>query len=116
MVAQSMIPGIFNPNTTVYTYADFEKEGTFKKLLDEASKVVCLQPHHENAKKLTIGCSTSVKGIVGTDGRHYIIDLCRVTPQDTNFKGKKQTMAILRPELMMILHDDNAPIFNDRPG
>lgn len=64
MVAQSMIPGIFNPLTTVYTYADFEKEGTFKKLIDEAGEILCIPSHEvltKENKKAKISCSTSTK-------------------------------------------------------
>lgn len=47
------------------------------------------------------------QGIVGTDSRRYIIDLCRSTAQDANFKGPKNIMAVLRPELITILNETN---------
>ena len=44
---------------------------------------------------------------MGTDGRRYIIDLCRVMPQDANYRGNNNVMAILRPELVGILNETN---------
>ena len=45
-----------------------------------------------------------------------MIDLCRVTPQDANFRGEKFLMAILRPELMLIVNGpsvDSQQLFED---
>ena len=38
------------------------------------------------------------KGIVGSDGRHYVLDVMRLTPRDANFPDG--TTAVLRPELI----------------
>lgn len=124
MVAQSMIPGIFNPATLVYSSSDFEKDTEFSRLLTESAALLHIPPHQitdKSGRTVTISCSAPTKvpvtlvmmnwhvwqGIIGTDGRHYIIDLCRVTPQDANYKGAKNVMAILRPELMLILNEAN---------
>jgi hypothetical protein len=37
-----------------------------------------------------------------------------VTPQDANYKGAKNVMAILRPELVMILNEANQPDQEDK--
>eukprot|EP01117_Protostelium_nocturnum_P013348 TRINITY_DN4974_c0_g1_i2.p1 TRINITY_DN4974_c0_g1~~TRINITY_DN4974_c0_g1_i2.p1 ORF type:complete len:1454 (+),score=476.66 TRINITY_DN4974_c0_g1_i2:138-4499(+) len=112
MVAQSMIPGIFNPSTIVFSSTDFCKDEIFSGLLSKASDKLMIPGHlvnDKNGNPVMIHCSSPTKGIVGTDGRRYIIDLCRVTPQDTNWKGNSGVMAILRPELMEILNGENRP-------
>uniref|UniRef100_A0A2N9G2E6 Clu domain-containing protein n=1 Tax=Fagus sylvatica TaxID=28930 RepID=A0A2N9G2E6_FAGSY len=40
------------------------------------------------------------KGIVGSDDRHYLLDLMRVTPRDANYTGPGSRFCILRPELI----------------
>jgi len=50
--------------------------------------------------------ASSVQGIVGTDSRHYAMDLCRIFPPDANFTDRPQEekwrhkMAVLRPECL----------------
>lgn len=110
MVAQSMIPGIFSPSTVVYNCTDFDKDPKFMELIEASGNKMRIPSHEivdKNGKKITISCSAPTKGIIGTDGRRYIIDLCRVTPQDANFKGPKNVMAILRTEFLSILNEAN---------
>ena len=46
------------------------------------------------------------KGILGSDGRHYILDVCRLTPRDPNFAtagdvgDSARHTAVFRPELL----------------
>ncbi|PRP74275.1 hypothetical protein PROFUN_12022 [Planoprotostelium fungivorum] len=108
MVAQSMIPGIFNPSTVVYSSTDFDKDQVFGGLLKKAAGILHIPGHDivdKSGQTVKIYCSAPTKGIVGTDGRRYIIDLCRVTPQDANYRGNLGVMAILRPELINILNE-----------
>ncbi len=68
-------------------------------------------PRHEiidkEGKESHIWCAAPTKGIIGTDGRRYIIDLCRASPQDANYKGGNNVMATLRPELVLLLSEED---------
>ncbi len=45
-------------------------------------------PHYvfnEKGEAVQLCSSVECKGIIGNDGRHYILDLLRTFPPDTNF-------------------------------
>ncbi len=60
----------------------------------------------KDAEVLTLPSSLEVKGIIGSDHRHYVLDLFRIFPPDANFmdlpEGAKfrHKMAVLRPEFL----------------
>jgi len=52
------------------------------------------------SEPVTLWTSAEVKGINGTDGRSYILDLGHLFPRDANFAGEKHPTAVFRPELL----------------
>lgn len=60
----------------------------FLKLLDKPSKHLRVQRHHVLNKDdsiVELCSSVECKGIMGNDGRHYILDLLFTFPPDLNF-------------------------------
>lgn len=49
-----------------------------------------------------IAGSTEVKGIKGSDKRHYIVDMQGMTPRDANFIGDDFHTCLVRPELISL--------------
>lgn len=69
----------------------------------EAAKRLHIKEHavidaSENVFKLA--APVECKGIVGSDNRHYLLDLMRVTPRDANYTGPESRFCVLRPELI----------------
>jgi protein TIF31 len=108
VIAQSIIPGILQGDQGskhVYGSIDdgksFAHEEKYHELMQEACKKLSLKEHQVTDKEgvaHTICCPAECKGIVGSDGRFYVLDLVRTTPRDTNFVDAPT--AILRPELL----------------
>uniref|UniRef100_A0A8D3BCA0 Clustered mitochondria protein homolog n=1 Tax=Scophthalmus maximus TaxID=52904 RepID=A0A8D3BCA0_SCOMX len=96
VIAQTIVPGILEKNqeqSVVYGSNDYgETVSThprFLELLDKTSKPLRIQRHqvldHNNIPvELCSGAET--KGILGNDGRPYILDLLRTFPPDLNFQ------------------------------
>ncbi|EEF49189.1 clustered mitochondria protein [Ricinus communis] len=110
VVAQSVLPGILQgdkSDSLLYGSVDNGKkicwnEDFHSKVL-EAAKRLHLKEHtvvdgSGNAFKLA--APVECKGIVGSDDRHYLLDLMRVTPRDANYSGLGSRFCILRPELI----------------
>ncbi|XP_066502027.1 clustered mitochondria protein homolog isoform X2 [Hoplias malabaricus] len=95
ITAQSIVPGILErgqEQSVVYGSTDFGKtvvsNEKYLKLLDQPSKQLRVQRHQVLSKDNTVVelCSSvECKGIVGNDGRHYILDLLFTFPPDLNF-------------------------------
>eukprot|EP01112_Ceratiomyxa_fruticulosa_P021253 TRINITY_DN7410_c0_g1_i1.p1 TRINITY_DN7410_c0_g1~~TRINITY_DN7410_c0_g1_i1.p1 ORF type:complete len:1364 (+),score=366.09 TRINITY_DN7410_c0_g1_i1:107-4198(+) len=62
---------------------------------EESEKV-----QEENHNEVVLACGADSKGIMGTDGRRYVLDLTRSTPRDSNYLKPIHAMAVLRPELI----------------
>ncbi|XP_044079217.1 clustered mitochondria protein homolog isoform X2 [Siniperca chuatsi] len=96
VIAQTIVPGILEKNqeqSVVYGSNDYGKtvftHPRFLELLDKTSKPLRIQRHqvldHSNSPvELCSGIET--KGILGNDGRPYILDLLRTFPPDLNFQ------------------------------
>nr|XP_020491286.1 clustered mitochondria protein homolog [Labrus bergylta]XP_020491287.1 clustered mitochondria protein homolog [Labrus bergylta] len=96
VIAQTIVPGILEKNqeqTVVYGSNDYGKtvftHSRFLDLLDKTCKPLRIQRHqvldHNNSPvELCSGIET--KGIMGNDGRAYILDLLRTFPPDLNFQ------------------------------
>jgi protein TIF31 len=54
----------------------------------------------QNDEPVKLAVAVDSKGIIGTDGRKYILDLIRPTPRNPNFTGSSDVMCVLRPELI----------------
>ncbi|CAN9511615.1 unnamed protein product [Ophioblennius macclurei] len=95
VTAQSIIPGILEreqEQSVIYGSIDFGKtvvsHAKYLELLDKTSRPLKVQRHNVlNEKNETVELCSSVecKGIIGNDGRHYILDLLRTFPPDLNF-------------------------------
>ncbi|CAG2106044.1 unnamed protein product [Medioppia subpectinata] len=95
VTAQSIIPGILEreqEQSVVYGSVDFGKtvvtHSKYLELLNRAAQVLKILPHkvvNENGEEIEICSSVECKGIIGNDGRHYILDLLRTFPPDSNF-------------------------------
>ncbi|XP_074296741.1 clustered mitochondria protein-like isoform X2 [Silene latifolia] len=110
VVAQSVLPGILQgdkSDSLLYGSVDNGKkicwnEGFHCKVL-EAAKRLHLKEHSvsdEHGNVFKLAAPVECKGIVGSDDRHYLLDLMRVTPRDANYTGPRSRFCILRPELI----------------
>ncbi|KAM3938791.1 clustered mitochondria protein homolog isoform 1-T1 [Leptodactylus fuscus] len=128
VTAQSIIPGILDrkeDQSVVYGSIDFGKTVSsnvkYLALLQKACKPLRIMRHtvlNEKNEEVLLCSSVECKGIVGNDGRHYILDLLRTFPPDVNFlplkeenllndcrnfgfpKPYRHRLCSLRPELM----------------
>lgn len=95
VTAQSIIPGILEreqEQSVVYGSIDFGKtvitNEKYLELLGKAGKILKILPHKvydHNDELVELVSSVECKGIIGNDGRHYILDLLRTFPQDVNY-------------------------------
>ncbi|XP_057978720.1 clustered mitochondria protein isoform X3 [Malania oleifera] len=110
VVAQSVLPGILQgdkSDSLLYGSVDNGKkicwnEDFHAKVL-EAAKHLHLKEHavlDSSGNVVRLAAPVECKGIVGSDDRHYLLDLMRVTPRDANYSGPGSRFCILRPELI----------------
>ncbi|CAA0808886.1 Clustered mitochondria protein [Striga hermonthica] len=110
VVAQSVLPGILQgdkSDSLLYGSVDNGKkicwsEDFHSKVL-EAAKRLHLKEHtvlDGAGNVFKLAAPVECKGIVGSDDRHYLLDLMRVTPRDANYTGPNSRFCILRPELI----------------
>eukprot|EP00058_Branchiostoma_floridae_P010478 XP_002595966.1 hypothetical protein BRAFLDRAFT_283229 [Branchiostoma floridae] len=95
VTAQSIIPGILEreqEQSVVYGSIDFGKSvvtnDKYLELLEKTSKPLKILPHkviNDQNEEIQIISSVECKGIVGNDGRYYVLDLLRTFPPDVNF-------------------------------
>uniref|UniRef100_A0AAG5DLN9 Clustered mitochondria protein homolog n=1 Tax=Anopheles atroparvus TaxID=41427 RepID=A0AAG5DLN9_ANOAO len=95
VTAQSIIPGILEreqEQSVVYGSIDFGKtvlsHPKYLELLNSAGKHLKILPHsvlNDSDEPIELCSSVECKGIIGNDGRHYILDLLRTFPPDVNF-------------------------------
>lgn len=114
VVAQSPVPGIFRQRedgTHQIVYGGVEERkiiansSAFKPYFEKVAESLHLKTHtvwdQDNAP-FELATSLETKGLQGTDGRKYIIDLYRITPLDIEFleleAGYPHNMAVLRTE------------------
>ena len=129
IVAQSIVPGIFKqrePEEHQVDYGGVEgrdivaENQDFVPMFSQVSKALRVKRHpvwDKEGKEHMLEASVETKGLLGTDGRKYILDLYRLTPLDVlwleehgneDFQAKNsQTsqryphrMTVLRPELV----------------
>lgn len=95
VTAQSIIPGILEreqDQSVVYGSIDFGKtvisHPRYMELLNKAGQQLKILPHkvlNEKDEEIELCSSVECKGIIGNDGRLYILDLLRTFPPDVNF-------------------------------
>jgi len=95
VTAQSIIPGILEreqEQSVIYGSVDFGQtvisHPKYMELLAKAAPILRIAPHkviNEKDEEIEICSSVECKGIIGNDGRHYILDLLRTFPPDVNY-------------------------------
>ncbi|KAG8072136.1 hypothetical protein GUJ93_ZPchr0006g40761 [Zizania palustris] len=110
VVAQSIIPGILQgdkSDSLLYGSVDNGKKiswnESFHSKVVEAANRLHVKEHvvlDGSGNPVKLAATVECKGIVGSDDRHYILDLMRVTPRDSNYIGLQHRFCVLRPELV----------------
>ncbi|XP_063769256.1 clustered mitochondria protein homolog isoform X2 [Pseudophryne corroboree] len=113
VTAQSIIPGILDrkeDQSVIYGSIDFGKTVStnvkYLTLLQKACKPLRIMRHavlNEKDEEVILCSSVECKGIVGNDGRHYILDLLRTFPSDVNF------LPLKKEDLLKECHDLRFP-------
>ncbi|KAK2711731.1 clustered mitochondria protein homolog [Artemia franciscana] len=95
VTAQSIIPGILEreqEQSVIYGSIDFGKtivsHPKYMDLLGKAAQQLKILPHkvvNDKGEEVELCSSVECKGIIGNDGRHYVLDLLRTFPPDVNF-------------------------------
>nr|XP_055036650.1 clustered mitochondria protein homolog isoform X1 [Misgurnus anguillicaudatus] len=95
ITAQTIVPGILERDrqqSVLYGSVDLGKtvvsDKRYLELLDKPSKKLRVQRHsvlNKDDTAVELCSSVEHKGIVGNDGRHYILDLLFTFPPDLNF-------------------------------
>jgi protein TIF31 len=131
IVGQSIVPGIFkqrDPGENQIDYGAVDGKDVvaadekFTPVFEKLSKALKVKKHavwDKTGKRFDLEGSVETKGLLGTDGRKYVLDLYRITPLDitwmeefgTAIGSSEQTngatetayphrMTVLRPELV----------------
>uniref|UniRef100_A0A6N2MR41 Clu domain-containing protein n=1 Tax=Salix viminalis TaxID=40686 RepID=A0A6N2MR41_SALVM len=108
--SQSVLPGILQgdkSDSLLYGSVDNGKKicwnEDFHSKVVEAAKRLHLKEHtvlDGSGDAFKLAAPVECKGIVGSDDRHYLLDLMRVTPRDANYTRPGSRFCILRPELI----------------
>lgn len=109
IVGQSIVPGIFkqrDPGENQIDYGAVDGKDViaadekFAPAFEKLSKALKVKKHSvwdKDGKKFDLEGSVETKGLLGTDGRKYVLDLYRVTPLDIAWMEENGT-AISSPE------------------
>ncbi|KAJ2080480.1 Intracellular distribution of mitochondria [Coemansia sp. RSA 988] len=128
VVAQSVVPGIFRrQETTQIVYGSIDSgvtigdDAEFHKAMEPVAKQLHFGEHtvvDEAGEEHRLYTSIDVKGLTGTDGRKYVLDLYRMTPADVGFLESEcmddgdlpkypHKLVLLRPELVEIFWENS---------
>ncbi|TPX65936.1 hypothetical protein SpCBS45565_g04801 [Spizellomyces sp. 'palustris'] len=133
IVGQTVIPGILSrravesESLVKYGSVDLGKEifsdEGFHALTAQVAKALHLAEHEVidgEGKVHKLFTSVDTKGIIGTDGRRYLLDLYRITPVDIEFIEQVRSdetnpypheMTLLRPELIDYFYETRLRAF-----
>ena len=118
IVGQSIVPGIFKqrePGEHQIDYGGVEGKDVvathpdFASVFEKLSKALRVKKHavwDKDNKRHDLEGSVETKGLLGTDGRKYVLDLYRVTPLDVAWQEEDGSdvyphrMSVLRLELI----------------
>ncbi|EME50156.1 hypothetical protein DOTSEDRAFT_68875 [Dothistroma septosporum NZE10] len=122
VVGQSIVPGIFKqrePGEHQIDYGGVEGKDviatheSFVQPFSELSKAMRVKKHavwDKDLKKHDLEASVETKGLLGTDGRKYVLDLYRITPLDVAWlekhRGDDQTDESRYPHRMTVLRSE----------
>ncbi|KAI1315537.1 Intracellular distribution of mitochondria [Mortierella claussenii] len=123
VVAQSIVPGIFRQqeeSSIVYGSVDngpqVKSDEKFHEILGQAAKALHLAEHavdNGEGKATNLWTSFDTKGLLGADGRRYLLDLYRLNPVDIEFLQNDvaakdgmpeypHKLTLMRPELILL--------------
>ncbi|KAI0435144.1 clustered mitochondria-domain-containing protein [Xylaria sp. FL1042] len=127
IVGQTVVPGIFKqrePGENSIDYGAVEgkevvaADERFASPFEKLSQALRVKKHpvwDKDGNRFDLEASVETKGLMGTDGRKYVLDLYRITPldvlwleendvevEDDNMKYPHR-MTVLRPELVDLL-------------
>ncbi|KAM0275848.1 hypothetical protein ACHAQH_007358 [Verticillium albo-atrum] len=122
IVGQSIVPGIFKPREPGENQIDYgavegkdivAADDRFVSVFETLSRALKVKKHpvwDKEGQRLDLEASVETKGLMGTDGRKYVLDLYRVTPLDVTWLEAPagegdlpqypHRMTVLRPELV----------------
>ncbi|GLB12369.1 intracellular distribution of mitochondria [Aspergillus tubingensis] len=118
IVGQSIVPGIFKqrePGEHQIDYGGVEGKDVvathpdFVSVFEKMSKALRVKKHavwDKEGQRHELEGSVETKGLLGTDGRKYVLDLYRVTPLDVMWQEEEGSdayphrMSVLRLELV----------------
>lgn len=122
IVGQSIVPGIFKQREPGENQIDYgavdgkdivAADERFAPGFAQLSKALKVKNHpvwDKDGKRFDLEASVETKGLMGTDGRKYVLDLYRVTPldiawledgeDDEDWEDYPHRMTVLRPELV----------------
>ncbi|PYH90122.1 hypothetical protein BO71DRAFT_487368 [Aspergillus ellipticus CBS 707.79] len=118
IVGQSIVPGIFKqrePGEHQIDYGGVEGKDVvathpdFEPVFEKLSKALRIKKHSvwdKEGQRHELEGSVETKGLLGTDGRKYVLDLYRVTPLDVAWQEEEGSdayphrMSVLRLELV----------------
>ncbi|KAH6604088.1 tif31 [Trichoderma cornu-damae] len=125
IVGQSIVPGIFKqrePGEHQIDYGAVDGKDVvaiderFAAPFSQLSKALKVKQHpvwDKDGKRFDLEASVETKGLMGTDGRKYVLDLYRITPFDIAWRDEASAaedqkgaseyphrMTVLRPELV----------------
>ncbi|KAB8228576.1 translation initiation factor 3 subunit CLU1 [Aspergillus alliaceus] len=118
IVGQSIVPGIFKqrePGEHQIDYGGVEGKDVvathpdFVPVFEKLSKALRIKKHavwDKDGKRHDLEGSVETKGLLGTDGRKYVLDLYRVAPLDVTWQEEEGSdvyphrMSVLRLELV----------------
>ncbi|QUC19503.1 uncharacterized protein UV8b_03744 [Ustilaginoidea virens] len=122
IVGQSIVPGIFKQREPGQNQIDYgavdgkdivTADERFVSTFAQLSKALKVKKHpvwDKDGKRFNLEASIETKGLMGTDGRKYVLDLYRITPYDIYWleltksangnEGYPHRMTVLRPELV----------------
>lgn len=131
IVGQSIVPGIFKQpepgeNQIHYGAVDGKDvvaaDQSFAPSFEKLAQSLRIKKHavwDKENKRFDLEASVEMKGLLGTDGRKYVLDLYRVTPLDIAWMEESSPegaeyphrMTVLRPELVEALGKQKARDF-----
>ncbi|KAI0552892.1 clustered mitochondria-domain-containing protein [Xylaria curta] len=127
IVGQTVVPGIFKqrePGENSIDYGAVEgkevvaADERFAAPFEKLSQALRVKKHpvwDKDGKRFDLEASVETKGLLGTDGRKYVLDLYRITPLDVLWLEENDVkteedgteyphrMTVLRPELVETL-------------
>ncbi|ELR12870.1 tetratricopeptide repeat domain containing protein [Acanthamoeba castellanii str. Neff] len=129
LLAQSLIPGVLQREETNLAYGSMDNGKTvhadpqFHELMRKAALHMHIKEHEltdGSGNTAQLACPINAKGIVGTDGRRYLIDLGRATPLDTNWSDapvetqqSEESGLVLHPSSEPLLRPELVSVFCD---